>query len=101
MAWEKRGGRSYYYLKKREGARVRSLYIGRGDLAQTCADTAEDDRQEQECMRAHKRRARQAEADIDRQLKDAEAVLAAVVNAALHAAGYHNHKGQWRKKRHG
>jgi len=100
MAWEQRRERSYYYLKMREGARVRSVYVGRGDLAQTCAETAEDCRQEQECLRAHKRQARQAEADIDRQLKDAEAMLATVVNTTLCAAGYHKHKGQWRRKRH-
>ena len=97
MGWEQRRGQSYYYLKKREGARVRSLYVGRGELAQTCADTADDCRQEQACVRDHKRRERQAEADIDRQLKDAEAAIASAVDAALRAAGFHKHKGQWRK----
>jgi hypothetical protein len=43
---------------------------------------------------------RQAEAEIDRQLADVESVIAAMTHATLFAAGYHKHKGQWRKKRH-
>jgi hypothetical protein len=33
MGWEQRGNNSYYYRKEREGSRVRSVYIGRGELA--------------------------------------------------------------------
>ena len=100
MGWEQRGARSYYYLKMREGARVRSLYVGSGDIANTCAETAADSREEQECMRNQQRRTRHAEADIDIRLKDAESTLRGLVEAILAAAGYHKHKGQWRKKRH-
>jgi hypothetical protein len=101
MGWERRGSRTYYYLKKREGARVRSLYVGRGDFAQTCAEIASDDQQEQQCLRANKRQTLDAEAQIDRLLTTVEVALAAQLSAALGAAGYHKHKGQWRKKRYG
>ena len=43
---------------------------------------------------------RQAEAEIDRQLAGVESAIAAMTHATLFAAGYHNHNGQWRKKRH-
>ena len=101
MGWEQRGNRTYYYRKKREGGRVRSLYIGSGDFAQISAETDAANRQEQEQIRANDRRIRDAEAAIDRQLKDTETALFSTVDAALLAAGYHKHKGQWRKKRNG
>jgi hypothetical protein len=33
MGWEKRGSHQYYYRKEREGSRVRSVYVGRGEIA--------------------------------------------------------------------
>ena len=101
MGWEQRGGRSYYYRKTREGLRVRSEYVGGGAFGQLCAEADSDERLERVARRDSHDAARRAEAVIDRQLKDAEAALAAIVNAALRASGYHKHKGQWRKKRHG
>ena len=100
MGWEQRNGRSYYYRKVREGGRVRSEYNGSGMLAQICAADDEAKRREQAAERAADHATRQAEAEIDRQLADAESALAALTDATLFAAGYHKHKGQWRKKRH-
>lgn len=34
MGWEQRGTNKYYYRKEREGARVKSTYVGRGEIAQ-------------------------------------------------------------------
>ena len=31
--WEQRGTNCYYYRKEREGGRVKSTYVGRGDVA--------------------------------------------------------------------
>ena len=31
--WEQRGNNSYYYKKRRDGARVKSVYVGRGEVA--------------------------------------------------------------------
>ena len=33
MAWEQRGNNSYYYKKEREGSHVKSVYVGRGEIA--------------------------------------------------------------------
>ena len=33
MGWEDRNGRSYYYRKERDGTRVKSVYVGRGETA--------------------------------------------------------------------
>lgn len=95
MAWEQRGGRSYYYLKERQGGRVRSKYIGTGISAQICAANARDAQRERTARRAM----RQGQAEVDRQLATAEATIAVLTDMTLYAAGFHKHKGQWRKKR--
>lgn len=99
MGWEQRRGRSYYYRKVREGGRVRSEYMGGGTYAQRCAEIDGSDRQERAAKRAVERATRQAEATVDRQLADAESALSAMTHAALVAAGCHQHKGQWRRRR--
>jgi hypothetical protein len=33
MGWEQRGNNSYYYRKERDGWRVKSTYVGRGEIA--------------------------------------------------------------------
>ena len=37
MGWELRNGNRYYYQKARSGNRVRSIYVGRGDIAELSA----------------------------------------------------------------
>lgn len=101
MAWEQRAGRRYYYRKVRDGGQVRSKYIGSGDLGRFCAQSDRDERRARKAERDALRALQQAEADIDRQLASAEATIAALTADALTAAGYHRHKGQWRRKRHG
>jgi hypothetical protein len=34
MGWERRGNATYYYTKQRRGAKVVSIYHGRGELAE-------------------------------------------------------------------
>jgi hypothetical protein len=101
MGWEqKRRGRWYYYRKLRVGGRVRSEYMGTGLLAQMSAEADNDKRRERAATRAADRATRQAEAEMDMQLADAESALAAMTHATLFAAGFHEHRGQWRKRRH-
>jgi hypothetical protein len=99
VAWEKRGDDFYYYQSEREDGKVRKKYIGRGELAHIIAHSDETIRR----SRAQKRK-RDAEALEDMQvlatcadeLYEATEVLAV---AELVAAGYHSHKGQWRRRR--
>ena len=37
MGWEQRGNNSYYYKKERDGSRVKSVYVGRGEIAHMVA----------------------------------------------------------------
>jgi hypothetical protein len=33
MGWEQRGNNRYYYRKVRDGSRVKSVHVGRGEIA--------------------------------------------------------------------
>ena len=37
MGWEQRGHNQYYYKKERDGSRVKSIYVGRGEIAHMVA----------------------------------------------------------------
>lgn len=93
MAWEG----AYYYRKEREGKTVRSVYVGGGVLGELAA--AQDARtqaarEEQRAARAQQRAAGQAlDADYS--------ALRAQVAGVLTAAGYHQHKREWRRRRGG
>jgi hypothetical protein len=97
MAWEQRGNKTYYYRKQRQGDRVISEYVGTGELAQTAADIDALERE----LRHAQRRQRQARRALDAQVDQACRLIGALTYSVLLTAGYHTHKGQWRKKRHG
>ena len=103
MALETRGkgGRSYYYRKRKlDDGRVVSEYVGSGPLATFAASRAEDDRRERAVAatteRAERDRMRADEAELDGFCTLADALA----RAALLNAGYHqHHRGEWRKRR--
>ena len=99
MAWEKRGNSMYYYGKQRSGDRVRSVYLGRGPGADMCAEADVETRLERSVFIAARRERVEAEAVTDRQINEIRASILRITNAALQAAGFRQHKGQWRKKR--
>ena len=91
----------YWYQSIRNGQRVEKRYLGAGDfgamLAQIDALDAERRAWERETLRA----TIEEQAAIDAKLDAAGAALRALTRAALLASGYHQHKGTWRKARHG
>lgn len=101
MGWEERGNRSYYYRKRRIGDQVRSEYMGRGELGDLCAAEDRLERRARKAERDALRAAQQAEAEVDRRLAAHEQQLRALTEAALAAAGFRKHRGQWRKRRNG
>lgn len=101
MGWEQRGTNCYYYRKEREGSRVKSTYVGRGEMANTIADFEKHSVGLQKLLRAKKT----MEAE---ELENAEAVLDRAVElvqlfteATLLTSGFHTHRRQWRRKRNG
>jgi len=99
MAWEKRGSSMYYYRKQRNGDCVRSVYVGHGPGAEMCATEDMEERLERAAFVAVCRERVEAEAVTDRQMNEIRASILRITNAALQAAGFRQHKGQWRKKR--
>jgi hypothetical protein len=99
MGWEQRGDGFYYYRKRREGRRVVSEYIGRGELAEAIAALDELDRERREVEQEDWRLEREAILSIAKAGTEAQEVILTLTRAWLLAQGYHTHKGQWRRRR--
>ncbi len=99
MGWEKRGGKVYYYRKRRVGGRVISDYIGAGPHAELIADLDDLARVEAEAEREAWRQECDAMLADDQRIDEAGDLVRMLTRAWLLAYGYHTHKGQWRKKR--
>jgi hypothetical protein len=99
VAWERRGGKLYYYQSEREDGRVRKRYIGAGEVAKMIAHADETIRR----TRAERRERARTELEEARSLALAGAELhqaaEILARAEMVAAGYHRHKGEWRMKR--
>jgi hypothetical protein len=96
MAWERRGGKTYYYQSVRQGTTVRKLYLGAGEKAQLAADA---DR----ATREARRQAADLRAEQDRPvtelaelLDELETKVNLVVGCQLLAAGWRRHHREWR-----
>jgi hypothetical protein len=96
---ERRDGRLYFYRSVRDGEKVRKRYVGAGEFARICSEI--------DLLRRSSRRAQreQERAELERlealiapvlDLSEAAEVLA---HAHLIAAGYHRHKGEYRRAR--
>jgi hypothetical protein len=96
MALENRGGRLYYYRKRREGRRVVSEYVTGGSAGVMLAKLAAADRAEADARKAQERSAREADEALDGLLDAIGAALKEAASVRLLAAGCHNHKGEWR-----
>lgn len=99
MAWETRGGGGRYYTRsRREGGRVVREYCGKGAGAQLAAALDEFDRAERMAARLAERRDRERLADEQAALAAVLGVIDTAVTAELDAAGYHYHRGEWRRR---
>lgn len=101
MGWETRGGRSYYYRKEREGARVRSVYVGAGVMGRGLALLDGLGRAEAEERRAELMREREADEIVEAEIAALGEMVETLTTAAMLAAGYHTHKREWRRLRYG
>lgn len=100
MGWEQRGNNRYFYRKEREGSRVKSVYVGRGEIAHMIS-------QIQSSAPSIERMARTLRSPevIKREKAEAALELASdlihlLTQATLLTAGFHTHHRQWRQKRH-
>ena len=102
MPWTRRGRHRYFFRKRRVGGRVVRRSLGRGPEAQLAAALAAQRQREREAQWARRRQDRErweAEAGVLQRLIEVSDLL---VNAALLAAGFHQHeRGAWRRRMHG
>lgn len=98
MAIERKTG-GYLYRKTRQGGRVVSDYLGIGEVAELYARLDVLDRLERERQQSqwHAERARIEAAD--ELVAEVGRLVHGLVGEELTAAGYHQHKRQWRKRR--
>ena len=99
MAWKTINGRRYYYKSERAGGRVKSTYFGAGESGTLMANMVAFERLERAADREELREQREefmAEETVVSEWFDG---VQAVADAAIIAAGFHKHKGQWRRKR--
>lgn len=96
MGWEKRGGHQYYYRKERDGSRVRSVYVGRGEIANMISQFQSDSTLIEKLARQTKTA---NEVSLDSAALVFEQAIQLFTQAALLAAGFHTHHRQWRRKR--
>lgn len=99
MAWEtrERGGR-YYTQSYRAGGKVRRRYIALS-IAPLVAELDAERREEREAARRAWKKEREALEAEERALNEQGREVARITTETLQAAGYHRHKGQWRKRR--
>jgi hypothetical protein len=100
MSWEHRKGhRRYYTRSRRMGGRIVREYLGCGQFAELTARSDEHAREvrtiaaKEEAERRFETIALSAELDRICQLSDC------LSRAVLLAAGYHEHRGNWRRRR--
>jgi hypothetical protein len=99
MAWKTINGRRYYYKSERVGGRVESTYFGAGEAGTLMASIMAFDREGREAER-DKLREERCEFDAEEKaVSEWFDGVQAVADSAMIAAGFHKHKGQWRRKR--
>jgi hypothetical protein len=98
MGWDRNG--RYYTRSRRENGRVIREYVGGGTLGELAAQLDAIERDKRETERGFARAQRDEIATLDASLGELNRLADLVVQAALLAAGFHQHnRGNWRKRR--
>jgi hypothetical protein len=100
MAWEKRSGNRYYYQSERdEHGKVKKRYIGAGEIAELIAHADETRRRARQERRERGRKELENMEALAAPILETDVTVDVLTRAQLVAAGYHRHKGEWRRAR--
>ncbi len=99
MAWEARRGSSYYYRSRRVDGQVRKEYVGKGADAELVAKADEAAREAVREEYGQLRRFAEEAKPVVGLMKDLDEAVRLLTAGSLLAAGYHQHRGNWRKRR--
>jgi hypothetical protein len=100
MPLKRINGRPYYYRNVKVDGKVRSEYLGCGEVAEVIGQIEAEDRRERD-LAARAWRAERDELDAEDLRRGASfQAVERIVAMALELSGFHRHKrGQWRKRR--
>ena len=100
MGWEDRNGSLYYYQSERdEAGKVKKRYVGSGEVAQLIAHA---DATRQRVREQSRERGREELEHMHNLMAPALALdetVDVLRRAHLVAAGFHPHRGEWRRER--
>src|ERR1051325_2995715 len=99
MGWEQRGNNRYFYRKEREGSRVKSVYVRRGEIAHMVAQLQSSSPLLERFARSMKSPQQVQQEKAEAALEQASDLIELITEASLLAAGFHTHKRQWRRMR--
>jgi hypothetical protein len=99
MGWKRINGRSYFYKSERQGGRVKSVYFGAGESGSLMAQIMGTERLERVIERERIREEREEANTEERSIAEWFDGVQIVADGGMIAAGFHKHKGQWRRKR--
>jgi hypothetical protein len=98
MGWERRGNKCFYYQARRVNGRVVKEYVP--PLLAELIALIDSDRQTMRQEAADELKAQRAALDeLEASLKPLNDLADTLARGGMLAAGYHQHKGQWRKRR--
>jgi hypothetical protein len=101
MGWKQIGNRLYYYRSRREGSKVVSEYVGTVESGFSSAQFRELCRQKRLEEQQEEQAEREAVERNERLFTDWFDGIETVAHAVMLAAGFHLHRGQWRRRRNG
>lgn len=96
MGWEKRGTYQYYYRKERDGSLVKSIYVGRGEIAHLVSQFQASSTALEQLAAANKSLESKKEENL---LNLVGELIRLFTQASLLTNGFHTHRRQWRRKR--
>src|SRR5260370_31548869 len=101
MGWEQRqrGGLDFYRSVRVNG-QPRKLYVGKGPTAERQARLEAEKRQQRRSEREALLAEQVQVAGADRALEDLRAMTDLLARATLILVGLHEHRGEWRRRRH-
>jgi hypothetical protein len=99
MGWKTIDGRRYYCKSERERGRVKTTYFGAGESGLLISLLEAEDRAEKEEKRKQRRAEREESLAEEKAVANWFDAIQAEADAAMIAAGFHRHRGQWRRKR--
>lgn len=99
MGWKTINGRRYYYKSRRAGRKIETAYFGAGLSGSLMALIDEFQRLEKAAERWAERAEREESDEEEKAVAEWFDGVQTVANATMAEAGFHRHRGQWRRKR--